>query len=87
MKTIGTPDGVVAADEHEHQAAFASRAGGPGPLERLRTGGEAGPFNAGRAARGERARLQQADRIDLLKKALARLEEQRPSNAAPTGSR
>ena len=60
LKTLGTPDGVVAVDEHEHQASFSSRTGGPGPLERLRTGGEAGPFNAGRAARGEQARVRDA---------------------------
>lgn len=65
LSELGTPDGVVAADEHEHQAAFASRDGGPGPIERLRTGGEAGPLNAGRAARSEQARIKAAGRLDL----------------------
>jgi hypothetical protein len=56
LSKLGTEDGVVLAEEHEHEAAFASRHGGEGPVERLRAGADAGPLNVGRAARGEMAR-------------------------------
>ena len=65
LSKLSTPDGAVAADEHEHEAGFASRSGGQGAVERLRTGAEDGPLNAGRAARGEQSRLRNAGRIDL----------------------
>ena len=42
LSKLGTPDGAVAADEHEHEAGFASRSGGQGAVERLRTGAEDG---------------------------------------------
>lgn len=52
-------------------------------------------FNGPRNGSDEQARLAELERMvgrltmenDLLKKALARLEEQRPSNAAPTNKR
>ena len=65
LSKLSTPDGAVAADEHEHEAGFASRSGGQGAVERLRTGAEDGPLNAGRAARGEQSRLRNAGKIDL----------------------
>jgi hypothetical protein len=51
LPQLGTADGVVMAEEHEHGAAFASLPGGDAGVERLRPAGEAGPLPAGRAAR------------------------------------
>lgn len=56
LRGLGTADGVVDAEEHEHEAAFLARPGGPGVVERVRTGATAGPLAAGRAARGVQAR-------------------------------
>jgi hypothetical protein len=56
LAKLGTEDGVVLAEEHEHEAAFVSRPGGEGAVERLRAGADAGPLDVGRAARGEKAR-------------------------------
>jgi hypothetical protein len=56
LSKLGTPDGAVDAEEHEHEAGFAARPGGPGAVDRLRTGATAGPLAAGRAARGVKAR-------------------------------
>ena len=60
LDKLGTSDGVVEAEEHEHLAGFASLPGGPGTIERLTLGGQAGPLAAGRAARGEQARIDAA---------------------------
>lgn len=60
LAQIGTADGVVTAEEYEHNAGFRSLPGGQGPVERLRKGAETGPLNVGRAARSEQARLQAA---------------------------
>lgn len=57
LSELGTAEGVVNADEHEHNAGFRSLPGGQGPVERLRKGAETGPLNVGRAARSEQARL------------------------------
>jgi len=64
LAEIGTPDGVVDAEEHEHNAGFASKPGGPGTVERLRKGAETGPLNVGRAARSEAARVQAASALN-----------------------
>jgi hypothetical protein len=50
LDRIGTPDGLVDVEEHEHGGGFASLPGGPAALERLRPAGEA-PLPAGRHAR------------------------------------
>jgi len=62
LAEIGTPDGVIAAEEHEHSGGFLSSPGGQGPVERLRKGAEAGPLSVGRAARSEQARVRAAAR-------------------------
>lgn len=64
LAKLGTEDGVVAAEEHEHDAAFASRPGGEGPVERLRAGADAGPLRIGRAARGALARQKGVPNVD-----------------------
>ena len=60
LSRLGEADGVVDVEEHEHDEGFASRPGGAGPTERLKTGGTAGPLAAGRAARGRLARTSPA---------------------------
>ena len=57
LAQLGSPDGVVAVEEHEHEAGFAALPGGPGTIERLTMGGQAGALTAGRAARSEVARV------------------------------
>src|SRR5262249_5312628 len=52
LPRLGTADGVVDVEEHEHAAGFAARPGGDGGVDRLLPAGEAGPLGAGRAARG-----------------------------------
>ena len=78
LPELGTSDGAIDADEHEHEAGFYSKPGGPGPLERLRKGAESGPLSAGRAARSEQARLNVASSIEkgvtLTKVALKRVD-------------
>ncbi len=64
MAEIGTQDGVVDCEEHEHNAGFASKPGGPGTTERLRKGAETGPLNVGRAARSEAARVEAASALN-----------------------
>lgn len=56
LEELGTPNGVIDIEEHEHASGFESRSGGPGGTERIRIGGEAGPLPAGRAARSARAK-------------------------------
>jgi hypothetical protein len=78
LPRLGTADGVVDADEHEHAAGFASRPGGQGAVERLRKGAEAGPLSVGRAARSGQARASNASiyerGIELSKMALKRVD-------------
>ena len=56
LPRLGTTDGLVDVDQYEHAAGFASLPGGDGGVERVTLGANAGPFNAGRAARSEAAR-------------------------------
>lgn len=57
LTSLGTPEGVVDVDEHEHASGFASLPGGAGGVDRVTLGATAGPLDAGRAARGAQARL------------------------------
>ena len=50
LDRIGSPDGLVDVEEHEHVGGFASLSGGAPVLERVRPAGEA-PLPAGRGAR------------------------------------
>ncbi|HEX7537948.1 MAG TPA: hypothetical protein VF391_13210 [Dermatophilaceae bacterium] len=56
LSRLGTSDGLVDVEEHEHSAGFASLPGGDGGVERVTLGAGAGPFDAGRAARSAVAR-------------------------------
>lgn len=56
LDELGTANGAIDVEEHEHAAGFESRAGGAGGTERLRVGGEAGVLPAGRGARSQHAR-------------------------------
>ncbi|MGH6689523.1 MAG: hypothetical protein ACREF4_02435, partial [Gammaproteobacteria bacterium] len=60
LPRLGTDDGVVDIDEHEHAAGFEALPGGPGAEERLLPAGEAGPLAAGRGARSALAMRQAA---------------------------
>lgn len=60
LAVLGTPDGVVEAEQQEHESGFSSRPGGPGTVERLRKGAETGPLSVGRAARSQAARVNAA---------------------------
>lgn len=97
LPTLGTADGAIDADEHEHAVGFVSLPGGQGPVERLRKGAEAGPLSIGRAARGEQARVNMASIIErgvsLSKVAAKRtslmkgtIQDQRQSMEVFTGS-
>jgi hypothetical protein len=50
LDRIGTADGLVDIEQHEHAGGFTSFPGGPGAVDRLRPAGEA-PLPAGRTAR------------------------------------
>jgi hypothetical protein len=56
LDELGTPNGAIDIEEHEHAAGFESRPGGAGATDRLRIGGEAGVLSAGRGARSQHAR-------------------------------
>jgi hypothetical protein len=56
LEELGTADGVVDVEEHEHVSGFESRPGPPEGTERVRIGGEGAPLPAGRHARGAQAR-------------------------------
>ena len=97
LPSLGTADGAIDADEHEHAVGFLSIPGGPGPIERLRKGAESGPLTIGRAARGQQARQSVAADIDrkltlsslaLKKVSLMKgtMEDQRSAMAIFTGS-
>jgi hypothetical protein len=77
LATLGTADGAIDADEHEHAAGFSSLPGGDGPIERLRIGAEAGPLAAGRAARSQQSRVTNAPAIER-RVALTKLALKRP---------
>ena len=64
LPELGTANGAVDADEHEHAASFSSLPGGPGPIERLRAGAESGPLAIGRAGRSQAARVSNASQIE-----------------------
>ena len=51
LPRLGTADGLVDVEEHEHSTGFASLPGGDGGVERVTLGATSGPFDAGRAAR------------------------------------
>jgi hypothetical protein len=51
LAEVGAPDGLVAVEEHEHDAAFGSLPGGIAGTDRFVSGGHEGTFAAGRAAR------------------------------------
>jgi len=51
LAEIGSPDGLVAAEEHEHDAAFGSLPGGIAGSDRFVSGGHEGTLTAGRNAR------------------------------------
>lgn len=76
LAELGTADGAVDADEHEHDAGFTSLPGGPGPVERLRIGAESGPLRIGRAGRSQASNVsagQQTERtVNLTRLALSR---------------
>ena len=57
LAMLGTVDGLADVDEHEHDAAFASRDGGQGAVERLQVGATAGPLSIGRKARSAQVGL------------------------------
>ena len=56
LPRLGTADGLVDVEEHEHSTGFASLPGGDGGVERVTLGATSGPFDAGRAARSAVAR-------------------------------
>jgi hypothetical protein len=56
LTSLGSADGLVDVDEHEHTSGFSALPGGDGGVERVTLGATAGPFDAGRAARGAQAR-------------------------------
>ena len=64
LPELGTANGAVDADEHEHAAGFSSLPGGPGPIERLRVGAESGPLTIGRSGRSQAARVAAAAQIE-----------------------
>ncbi|HKE70007.1 MAG TPA: hypothetical protein VKB55_12165 [Nocardioidaceae bacterium] len=56
LPSLGSPDGLVSVDEHEHASGFSALPGGEGDVERVTLGATAGPFDAGRSARSGAAR-------------------------------
>lgn len=56
LPSLGSPDGLVSVDEHEHASGFSALPGGEGNVERVTLGATAGPFDAGRSARSGAAR-------------------------------
>ena len=63
LPELGTSNGAVDADEHEHAAGFSSQPGGLGGIERLRIGAESGPLTIGRSGRSQAARVANASQI------------------------
>lgn len=57
LDRVGSPDGVVDIEEHEHDETFIARQGGASGTDRLQSGRQAAGFAAGRQARGAAARL------------------------------
>lgn len=56
LDRVGTADGIVDVEQHEHDEAFIARQGGAGGTDRLQSGQQAGGFAAGRQARSAAAR-------------------------------
>lgn len=56
LPNLGSDDGAVDIDEHEHAAAFEGLPGGKAGVDRLRPGGESGPLAGGRGARSMAAK-------------------------------
>lgn len=56
LDELGTPNGALEVEEHEHAAGFESRSGGPGGTDRIRLGGDGAPLPAGRGARSAAAK-------------------------------
>ena len=57
LDRVGTPDGLVDIEEHEHAAGFVARPGGAGGTDRLQTGRQEAGDGAGRLARSKAARV------------------------------
>jgi hypothetical protein len=66
LTSLGSPEGLVDVDEHEHASGFGSLPGGDGGVERVTLGATAGPFDAGRLARGAAARSAAGKRLDTI---------------------
>jgi hypothetical protein len=58
LDRVGSPDGLVDVEEHEHAQGFVARPGGPGGTDRLQTGQQEAGSAAGRTARADAARVQ-----------------------------
>jgi hypothetical protein len=57
LDRVGSADGLVDVEEHEHASAFVSRQGGAGGTDRLQSGRQAGGFAVGRQGRSTAARV------------------------------
>jgi hypothetical protein len=62
LDELGTADGVINVEEHEHASGFESRPGPVERVERVRIGGEGESMPAGRAARAQHARRRSSGR-------------------------
>lgn len=56
LPSLGSDDGAVDIDEHEHAAAFEALPGGQAGVDRLLPGAESGPLPGGRGARSVAAK-------------------------------
>jgi hypothetical protein len=57
LDRVGTSDGLVDIEQHEHAEGFLSRPGGAGGVDRLQAGAQLGAAKAGRKGRSDRERL------------------------------
>lgn len=55
LPNLGSDDGAVDIDEHEHATAFEGLPGGKAGVDRMLPGADSGPLSAGRAARSAAA--------------------------------
>jgi hypothetical protein len=63
LDRVGSSDGLVDVEEHEHAAGFVARQGGPGGTDRLTTGRQEAGSAAGRTARSNQTRIQSGKTI------------------------
>jgi hypothetical protein len=63
LDEVGSSDGLVDVEEHEHAAGFVARQGGPGGTDRLTTGRQEAGSAAGRTARANQTRIQSGETI------------------------